>query len=64
MPKLPAILWGLALILAAIIFNNLWLLLPGLLVLAIGLFWFKWDFPTSDDVKAEEPRNKDENSLS
>jgi len=44
MLKLPAILCGVAMILWGAILRSAWLLVPGLAILGLGLFFFRWDF--------------------
>jgi hypothetical protein len=59
--KLPAILWGLVLTLWGGLHLDLWLLIPGLGLLAIGLFFSGWDFgtavgqPEADEGEAAKP---------
>ena len=48
MLKLPVILWGVGLALWGTLFLNLWLLIPGLVLLALGLFFFRWDFALAE----------------
>ena len=44
MLKLPAIMWGCVMILWGAALFSVWLLVPGLVVLGLGLFFFGWDF--------------------
>jgi hypothetical protein len=44
--KLPAIIWGFALLVWGIKLPNLWLLSSGVAFLALGFFFFTLDFPT------------------
>lgn len=47
MLKLPAIVCGLAQTLLGLVFLNFWLIVPGLVILALGLFYFRLDFGTA-----------------
>ena len=44
MLKLPTIVWGLVFALSGLESRRLWLLILGLALLALGLFFFGWDF--------------------
>ena len=46
MLKLPTIIWGVALLASWIVWGSVWFLLPGLVLLGLGFFFFKWDFQT------------------
>lgn len=50
MLKLPTILWGTALLLWGISSRNVWMFGPGLLLLGLGLLFFRWDCGTADSA--------------
>jgi hypothetical protein len=61
MLKLLSIVLGLALTLWGAVLLNVWLFFPGLVLLALGLFFFGWDFgsaqsrPMTAEKEAPEP---------
>ena len=57
MLKLPAIIWGICLVLMSFSRHSAWLFIVGVGLLAFGILWLRWDFaqsPSQDTPRAKE----------